>query len=198
VTPTLVDAAGEGDVHKRTPLRPLGLLEKLHPGLVREAVPLASVAGNAGADDVFPGRLATAITGEDMIDVQTGSIEESSAVLACVLIALKHIQAGELDLFFREAIEETKDNDSRDPDPQGDGLKHSRLRIGDGKMPPAQKIMSEKIACAIRCNDLGMPLIEECQGASGGAGVDGLPQPVEDENRLIEHCIHDLAVVTDS
>jgi|APCry1669188970_1035186.scaffolds.fasta_scaffold116048_2 hypothetical protein len=57
-----------------------------------------------------------------MIDVQAGSIEEGSAVLAGILITLKHIQSSELYLLFREAIEEAKDNDSRDPDPQGDGL----------------------------------------------------------------------------
>ena len=67
-----------------------------------------------------------------MIDVQAGSIEEGSAVLACVFIALEHIQAGELNLLFRETIEEAEDNDSRNPDPQGNGLHHSRLRIRDG------------------------------------------------------------------
>lgn len=57
-----------------------------------------------------------------MIDVQAGSIEEGSAVLAGIFITLKDIQSSELYLLFREAIEEAKDNDSRDPDPQRDGL----------------------------------------------------------------------------
>jgi hypothetical protein len=61
-------------------------------------------------------------------------------------------------------------------------------------MPPAQKIMGEKVAGAIGGHDLGVALIEECEGAPCGAGIDRLPQPIEDENRLIEQCIHDLAV----
>jgi hypothetical protein len=60
-------------------------------------------------------------------------------------------------------------------------------------MPPAQKIMGEKVAGAIGGHDLGVALIEECEGAPCGAGIDRLPQPIEDENRLIEQCIHDLA-----
>ena len=118
MTPTLIDTACEGDVDKGSPLGALGLLEKLHPSLVREAVSLACVAGDAGANDVFPGCLAAPVPWEDMIDVQAGSIEDGSAVLAGILITLKHIQSSELHLLFRETIEEAKDNDSRDPDPQ--------------------------------------------------------------------------------
>ena len=47
MTPTLIDTACEGDVDKGSPLGALGLLEKLHPGLVREAVSLACVAWDA-------------------------------------------------------------------------------------------------------------------------------------------------------
>lgn len=53
-------------------------------------------------------------------------------------------------------------------------------------MPPAQKIMGEKVAGAIGGHDLGVALIEECEGAPCRAGIDRLPQPIEDENRLIE------------
>lgn len=37
-----------------------------------------------------------------------------------------------------------------------------------------------------------VPLIEERERASRGTGVDGLPQPVEYKDRLIELGIHDL------
>lgn len=39
---------------------------------------------------------------------------------------------------------------------------------------------------------MSMPLIEERERASRGTGVDGLPQPVEYKDRLIELGIHDL------
>ena len=52
--------------------------------------------------------------------------------------------------------------------------------------------MGQKVAGTICGHDLGVSLIEECQGTAGRTGIDGLPQPVEYEHRLIEQCIHDL------
>lgn len=129
-----------------------------------------------------------------MIDIQAGSIEKCPAVLASILITLEDIQTGELDLLFREAVKETEHDNVRNSNLKRDGLEHSRLWVRERKMSPTQKIMREKVIGAIACNNLGMPLIEERQGTAGGTGVDGLPQPVEDKNRLIEQCIHDLAI----
>ena len=55
--------------------------------------------------------------------------------------------------------------------------------------------MGQKIPFAIRRDSLCVSLVEECEGSSCGAGVDGLPQPVEYKHRLVEQCIHDLVVV---
>lgn len=116
MAPTLINSAREGDVHKGPPFGTLWLFEKLHSGLVREAVPFACVARDAGADDIFPSCLASAIARKDMIDIQARPIKEGSAVLAGVLVSLEHIQPRELDLFFRESIEEAEDDDSWHPD----------------------------------------------------------------------------------
>ena len=43
-------------------------------------------------------------------------------------------------------------------------------------------------------HDLGMTLVEEGESPARRAGVDGLPQPVEYEDRLIEQSVHDLVV----
>ena len=91
MTPTLINSTCECDVHKGPPFWPLWLFEKLHSGLVRKAVPFASVARNAGADDILPVCLAAAISWKDMIDVQARTIKEVSAVLAGVLVSLEHI-----------------------------------------------------------------------------------------------------------
>lgn len=131
MAPTLINSACEGDVHKGSPFGALRLFEKLHSGLVREAVPFARVARNAGADDILPSCLAATIAWKDMIDVQTRPIKECSAVLAGVLVPLENIQPRELDLFFRESIKEAEDDDSWHPDLERDGLEHSRLRIGE-------------------------------------------------------------------
>jgi len=54
--------------------------------------------------------------------------------------------------------------------------------------------MREEVVAAIACDNLCMTLVEEREGTPGRAGVDCLPQPIEDENRLIEQCVHDLVV----
>jgi hypothetical protein len=40
--------------------------------------------------------------------------------------------------------------------------------------------MREEVVAAIACDNLCMTLIEEREGSAGRAGVDGLPQPIED------------------
>jgi hypothetical protein len=44
-------------------------------------------------------------------------------------------------------------------------------------------------------NYLCMALVEECEGPPGRARVEGLPQPVEYQDRLIEQSVHDLVVL---
>jgi len=145
VTPTIVDSPGKSYVHERPPLRPLRLFQKRHSGLMRKPVPLARVARDAGADDVFPCCLTATIAGEDVVDVEVVPLEDDSAILAGVLVAFKDVVTGELDLFSREAIKETQNNNPRDPDSERDGLEHPRLRIGNRKIFPTHKIMREEV-----------------------------------------------------
>lgn len=87
----MIRSPREGDVHEGPPFGSLRFLEQIHSGLVGEFVSLARVAGDAGADDIFPSCLAAAITWKDMINVQARPIKEGSAVLASVLVSLEHI-----------------------------------------------------------------------------------------------------------
>jgi hypothetical protein len=105
VTPAVIDTTTERDVHKRAPLRPLRFAEELHPGLVGKFVTLARVAGDAGADDIFPGGLTAAIAGENMVDVEARSIEHDTAVLAGIPVPFKYVVTGELDLLPGETVE---------------------------------------------------------------------------------------------
>ena len=129
-----------------------------------------------------------------MVDVQVAAVEKISAVLTSVPITLKHIQSCEFDFFFREPVKQGKNDDSWNSNPQRDGLQHLGFRIGEGEIPPTQKIMGQKIPIPVGCYCLCMSLIEKCQGSSRRAGIDSLPQPVEYKYRLIEQCIHDLVV----
>ena len=194
VTPAVIDSAGEGDVDERAPLGPLRLPEQLHPCLVGKAVSLARVAGNAGTDNIFPSGLSTAVARKDMVDVEIRPVEVNAAILTGVFVALEDVVSRELDFFFWKPVKKTKNDDPGNPDFQRDGLEHSRFGIGDGKMPPTGKIMGQKIARPVGRDNLRMPLVKKRERTPRRTGVDGLPQPVEHENRLVKGCIHDLVV----
>ena len=112
---------------------------------MRKPVPLACIAWDAGTDDVFPCCLTATIAGEDVVDVEVVPLEDDSAILAGVLVSFKDVVTGELDLFSREAIKETQNNDPWDSDSERDGLEHPRFRIGNRKIPPTHKIMREEV-----------------------------------------------------
>ena len=196
MTPAVINTSGKGNVDKGAPLRSLRLPEELHPCFVGESITFPCIAGNAGTDDIFPSGLAATIARENMIDIEFRTIEVNSTILTGVLVTLENIMPSELDFFFGKPVEKAENDDSGNPDFQRDALKHPWFRIGDGKMSPTGKIMGQKIARSIRCYNLGMPLIEEGKCTPCGTSVNGLPQPVEYKNRLVELGIHDLVVST--
>ena len=153
---------------------------------MREAVPLACVAGDAGADNVFPGGLTAAVAGEYMIEIQFRTIEDDAAVLAGIAIPLEDVVARELYFLLWQSFEEAEHDDARNPDAQRDCLQHQRLGVHRRKIPPTRKIMRHVAAGTIGGDNLRMPLIKERQSPPCGTGVDGLPQPVEDKDRLFE------------
>ena len=52
--PAFVLVQAQVDLDEGTPLGPLGLADEVHAGFLRRVIGLARVAGDAGADDVFP------------------------------------------------------------------------------------------------------------------------------------------------
>jgi len=195
VTPAVIDSSRKGDVHKGAPLGTFWFFQKRHPCLMRQTVSLACVAGNAGADDILPSRLTTPVTRKDVIDVEIAPIKVFAAVLAGVLVPVEDVESRELDLLFRQAVKQGEDDDSRNPDFQRDGLQHPWLGIAERKVPPAGKIVREKIHFTVGRDGPRVSLIEEGKGAACGTGVDGLPQPVEYKYRTIERMIHDIVSV---
>lgn len=81
-----------------------------------EPIPFAGVAGNAGANDILPCRLSSTVTWQHVIDIQIVTLEEFPAVLACVLITLKDVEAREFHFFLRQSVEEAKNNDAGNTD----------------------------------------------------------------------------------
>ena len=118
MAPTVINAARKGYVDERSPFWALRFSKQLHSGFVRKFVPFARVAGDAGADNILPSGLAPAVAREDVIDIEVRAVEECSAVLAGVLVALEDVVSCVLDLLFRQAVEEAKNDDARNADPQ--------------------------------------------------------------------------------
>jgi hypothetical protein len=69
-------------------------------------------------------------------------------------------------------------------------VEHDRFRRTLGKIPPAIEIVREKVLLAVRGDDLRVPFVEQIERAAGTADIDGLPQPIEHEDRVIQDALH--------
>ena len=74
--------------------------------MLGELVRLASVAGDAGGDDIVPTSATAFVAGDDVIEIEFLRFETILAVLAAVGIAAVNVFPGELDLLLGKAIEE--------------------------------------------------------------------------------------------
>src|SRR5271155_270134 len=68
--PTVVPVQGEIDLHEWTPFRAFRFADEIHAGLGGGPVGLVGVATDAGTNDVFPGRRATPVARNDVVEVQ--------------------------------------------------------------------------------------------------------------------------------
>src|SRR5690606_31505179 len=71
--------------------RPEGLLSRKHARLLRQQPALAEVAGGTGSDNVLPGRLATHVSRNNVIE---GQVVLRAAVLALEMVAEKDVETG--------------------------------------------------------------------------------------------------------
>lgn len=185
--PAIVLLAAESEMDEGTPFRPLRFGDQVHLGLVRQLVAFASIARDAGANDIFPSGQAAAVARDDVIEIQVFAVKDSAAVLAGVFVALEDVMPGEFHFFFRQAIEKQQDDDAWDADFKGDGFDHVLLGFALRKLLPTGEIVSEKVVLSVGVHDLGVPLAKEREGATNGADIHRLPETVEDENLAIQH-----------
>ena len=69
MAPAIVPVQGEIDLHKRPPFGSFGFAHKVHAGFGGRAVGFVRIAGDARADDVFPGGRTAAIARNDVVQV---------------------------------------------------------------------------------------------------------------------------------
>lgn len=140
-----------------------------------KTVTLPRITGDAGTDDVLPGRLTPPVAGKNVIEIEITAVQGLATILAGVFIAFEDVVARELNFFFGEAFEKKQNNDPRDPDVNRDRLDHFRLRADPGEVLPTIEIMSEEIALFVGGNHLGVSLIEKGEGPAYRTRVHRLP-----------------------
>lgn len=176
----------KGNLHKRPPLWSLRLADQAHVRFTREPVALVRIARDAGANHVFPSGRPAPIARHDMIQIKFTPIEELAAVLAGVLVSLKHVVSGEFYFLLRKPIEHQQHDHPRDPDLERNGGDHFMLGRVGGQIPPAFEIVRRKVVRVIRRNNLGVPCVYERKGAPSRADVHRLPEPVEYQNLTVQ------------
>jgi len=188
--PAVVLVQREVDLHERPPFRALGLAHKVQPGLEGRAVGLAGVARDARANDVFPARRAAAVARDDVVEVQVFPVKNLAAILAGVLVALEDVVPRELHFLLRHPVIQEEQDDLRHADAEGDGVDGIVVRRVGGDVGPFLEIKSAEGAVGIVHHHLRLALEEQGEGAAGGADVDGLPEPVQNQDVLVQCGFH--------
>jgi hypothetical protein len=189
--PAIVFLEAEVDLHEWAPLRPLRLANQVDTGFLRCAIGFARIALDAGANNVLPGGRAAAVARNDVIEIQILSIERLAAVLAHIFVALENVMPGELDFFLWQVVIDHQQNDARNADAERDGSDGFGMRFLLRKiMPFAETVGLERAVGAVE-NRLGVALKKQGEGATSGADIYRLPQPVQDQHMLVEYRTHD-------
>ena len=183
--PAIVTVQAEVDLHKRTPLRPLGFADQMQARLLRRVIGLLRITLDAGANNIFPRRRAAAIARNDVVQIQIFAFKNNAAVLARVFIALKNIVPGKLHFLLRHAVVHEQQDDARYPDAKRNGVDRFVVRRALGEITPLVKIEGAKRAVRSVDHYLGLTLKKQSQRAPRGADIDGLPQSVQHQNMLI-------------
>jgi hypothetical protein len=190
VFPAVVVRTAEIDLHEWAPLRTLRLADQMHPGFEWGAVRLARVALDAGANNILPGRWTAAIARNDMVEVQVFAIKDLSAVLTRILVPLKDVVPRELHLFLGHAVEKGEDNDPRDSNAKANGTYAFGVRLFAREVVPLLEVISLERPIRRIQNNLRVAFKQKGESPPGGANVDRLPKPVENQDLLVQERIH--------
>jgi hypothetical protein len=151
-----------------------GFAEELHGfELVEELVAFAAVAVVAAGDEVFPGALAAAGAGQDVVEGELAGGEDDGAVLAGVAIAEEDVFAGEgAGLVGDAAVLEQADDGGQGHADAGGVESRALLFFG-----------------------FGDAFEHEHEGAAGAADIDRLIGGVEHEHGGLHGLVEGLGAV---
>ena len=185
VLPEVVLRGRKCDMHERPPLRSLGFANQAHVRFARKPVAFARIATDTRANDVLPRGCPSPITRYDVIQIEFAAIENLAAVLAGVLVALKHIVSGKFHFLLRKPIENQKHNHPRDTNLERNRRDDFVVRRVCRQIAPAFEIVRHKIVRLVGRNNVGMTGIDQREGATRRADVNRLPQAVKHQNLIV-------------
>jgi len=165
--PAVVVLESEVHLYKRPPLRAFRFPYQMHAGLVRSSIRLVRVAGNAGANDVFPRGRSSPVSWDHVIQIQVFAVELVAAILTGILVPLKNVVPCELNLFFGQAIEQHQQNHPWNTDTKRDRMHAFRMRLLLRKVVPFMEIERLERSVAIVHDHLGAAFEQERQGPFG-------------------------------
>ena len=186
VLPEIVLRRSKRDLHKRPPLRPLRSTDQAHVRFARKPVAFARIARNTRANHVFPSRRPAPVAWHDVIQIKVTPIEEFAAVLAGVLVSLKHVVPCEFYFLLWKPIEHKQNDHPRDPDLERNGRNQFMIGCVRRQIAPAFEIVRRKVGRVIRRNNLGVSCVYKRKGAASRADIHRLPKPVEYQNLTVQ------------
>ena len=170
---------------ERPPLWPLRFANEAHVRFTRQPITFARVATDTGANHVLPRRCSAAVAGHHVIQIEIAAIENLTAILARVLIALEHIMAGEFHFLLRKSIENQEHNHSRNTNLERNRGDDFVVRCVRRQIAPAFEIMCHEVVRVIGGHNVSMAGIYQSEGATRRADVNRLPQTVQHQNLIV-------------
>ena len=185
VPPAFVLRRRKCDVHKRAPLRTLRFANQTHLRFPRQAVALARIARDTGANHVLPDGESASVARHDVIEIQVVPLKNLAAVLAGVLIALENIVPRKFHFLFRQPIEEEQHDHTWHPNLPRNCRNDFVIGRGGGEVAPTVEVMRQEIVFVIGRNHMGMARIHQRKRAARRADVDRLPKAIQHQNLTV-------------
>lgn len=120
-----------------------------------------------------------------MIEIELAAVKKLAAVLAGVLVALKHVVPGKFHFLLWKPIEHEEHNHPRDTNLERNRCDDFVFGRVCRQIAPAFEIVRHEIVPLIGRNNVGVTCIHQREGATRRADVNRLPQAVKYQNLIV-------------
>jgi hypothetical protein len=153
---------------------------------------LARVAGDAGADDVFPRRLPARITWNHVIEIELLPGQNPRAILARVLVAVEDVTPRQFQFLARQLVEKREQNHAGQSDcarRRVHRLDRRQRRVAGRKIDPVHHRKHPEIII-VMMHHMRVPTGQQRKSSTSADDVDRLPEAIQHQHRLVESNVH--------